>query len=91
MVPWPGCTMRSPPEYGANTKDHVDVCAPGSKVRPPCDNPSTGHKDLGLGVQTGSIAPDFALSRVDMPRVVVHLRELLGQKKKVMIQFGAYT
>ena len=71
--------------------DHVEVCAPGSASRPPCDNPATGRRDLGLGVTTGSIAPDFALAQVDKPDVV-HLRELLKAKSKgVLLQFGAYT
>ena len=46
---------------------------------------------MGLGVTTGSIAPDFALAQVDKPDVV-HLRELLKAKSKgVLLQFGAYT
>ena len=91
IVPWSHCTARSPPEYGLSPSDHVQVCAPGSKVRPPCDNPKTGRRDLGLGVQTGGLAPDFALARTDAPSVVVRLHELLAQKKMVLVQFGAYT
>ena len=71
-------------------KDHVQVCAPGSTVRPPCDNPITGRKDFGLGVQTGSVAPDFALSRTDAPGMV-RLSSLLAKGKLVFLQFGAYT
>ena len=92
MVPWPGCEARAPPTYGLSVDDHVNVCAPGSATRPPCFNPETGRHDFGLGVQTGSVAPDFALAEVDAPDVVVHLRDLLKRKRQgVLLQFGAYT
>ena len=91
MPPWPSCTSRQPPEYGLSPSDHVIVCAPNSTVRRPCDNPATGRKDWGLGVQTGSLAPDFELPSTKNASVLVRLRSLLEKKDWVLLQFGAYT
>jgi hypothetical protein len=90
-LPWPSCTSRRPPEYGLTPTDHVMVCAPNSTERRPCDNPQTGRKDYGLGVQTGGLAPDFALQSTRNSSVIVRLRSLLEQKDFVLLQFGAYT
>ena len=90
--PWASCTSRVPPLYGLSPSDHVHVCAPGSATRPPCDNPATGRRDLGLGVQTGAQAPDFALARTSDPATKVSLwRDLLTRKRAVIVQTGAYT
>ena len=90
LTPWANCTAREPPIYGLNPQDHVQVCAPGSSSRRDCNNPHTGKKDFGLGVQTGSAAPEFALRRASDPSSTVSLSELL-KEKAVLVQFGAYT
>ena len=91
LNPWSHCTAREPPDYELTPTDHVQVCVDGSVVRPPCDNPETGRKDRGLGVVTGSVAPEFVLARVDAPDEYVRLADLVAKKKAVLIQFGAYT
>ena len=92
LSPWASCTARSPPVYGLTPQDHVDVCAPHSTMgRRPCDNPATGRHDFGLGVSTGSDAPEFALPSMQQPADLVRLSALLQEKDFVMLQFGAYT
>ena len=56
-----------------------------------CDNPATGKKDWGLGVQTGDIAPKFSLPSTRDPNVIVSLDDLLDEAPYVLLQFGAYT
>jgi len=92
MAPWLSCTARVPPLYNLSVNDHAHVCAPGSKTRPDCYNNVTGREDLGLGVQTGAMAPDFALSRTTGPDTRVRLwGDLLKRKSAVLLTFGAYT
>ena len=90
--PWPHCTERVPPKYGLTPQDYVWLCQPDPKLHQPCFNPATGKKDIGLGVQTGDVAPDFFLQRMKDPSTTIHLwRDLLTQKSAVLLQFGSYT
>ena len=90
-TPWSRCTARAPPLYDLSPKDHVQVCAPGSSTRPPCHNNATGHKDFGLGVQTGAVAPEFTLPLTADPSKSISLSDLLESSPYVLLQFGAYT
>ena len=91
MVPWSGCTTRAPPIYDLSSTDYAQVCYDGSSTRLPCENPSTGKKDMGLGVRTGNVAPEFALPSIKDSSVMVKLSDLLNEAPYVLVQFGAYT